>query len=394
MIVQNGLEFLALLALINVGVFWFAKKFPWKIWTYLSPVIVIFLIVACCNTFGIWSMKNESVNNTRLVMSNYAIPFMVFLIGAQTDVKKMVKIGPKLAGVFVATCISIVIGMIVSCLIFGKALGIEEVPGVFGAWTGSFIGGTENLYAVAKGVELSDAGLANTLLLINLVFRPWMTLMIVMMAIAPAFNKWTKANTAEIAEIAARVRDENEEVVNKPIVTFDLLLIMALGFGIVALTMRIGPVLESLIPAIPSSVWMYTLITVISVCLGTFTKVPQINGLGLLGTSMATFMLSINCSNVDFKTFANAGTFLMCGIVCLGIHGVLMVLYAKIAKVDLGTLGIASMATVGGVSSAPVVAGIYGDSYIPISVIFAAMGSMIGTFTGLGIFYLLQSMGF
>lgn len=393
MLIQSGLSYLALLAAINVAVSLFVKKFPSKIWKYVPSVLIVFLLVVCCNTFGVWSMENESVNNTRLAMTNYAIPFMVFLIGAQTDVKKMVKIGPKLLGVFIATVVSIVLGMVISCLVFGHSLGIDQVPGSFGAWTGSFVGGTENLYAVAQAVELTDASLANVLLLINLVFRPWMTLLIVMVAFAPAFNKWTKANTAEIEQIAEDLVEEEKER-SQPIVTLDLMMILALGFGIVAFTMYIGPYLEQLVPAIPSSVWMYTLITAISVVLGTFTKVSQINGLNLLGTSMATFMLSVNCSNVDLKTFANAGVFLMCGILCLGIHGIVMILYAKIAKVDLCTLGIASIATVGGVSSAPVVAGTYGKSYIPISVIYAAMGSMIGTFTGLGVTYFLQALGF
>ena len=102
MLVTNGLEYLAVLALVNVGVTFFCKKFPSKIYKYVPPVLIMFLIIVCFNTFGVWTMENESVNNTRLLLTNYAIPFLVFLIGAQTDVKRMIKIGPKLTGVFLA----------------------------------------------------------------------------------------------------------------------------------------------------------------------------------------------------------------------------------------------------------------------------------------------------
>ena len=92
MLIKNGLEFLAALALINVAVTLFCKKFPSKIYKYVPPVLIMFLIIVCCNTFGVWTMENESVNNTRVALTNYAIPFLVFLIGAQTDVKRMLKI--------------------------------------------------------------------------------------------------------------------------------------------------------------------------------------------------------------------------------------------------------------------------------------------------------------
>ena len=133
MLIKNGLEFLAALALINVAVTLFCKKFPSKIYKYVPPVLIMFLIIVCCNTFGVWTMENESVNNTRVALTNYAIPFLVFLIGAQTDVKRMLKIGPKLAGVFLATVISVFLGMIITYFLFGNSLGIDNVPGAFGA---------------------------------------------------------------------------------------------------------------------------------------------------------------------------------------------------------------------------------------------------------------------
>lgn len=389
MIITNAIQYLAALALIIVGVNLFVKKFPSKIYKYIPPVLIIFLIVVCCNTFGVWSMKNESVNGARLALTNYAIPFLVFLIGAQTDVRRMIKIGPKLAGVFLATIISVVLGMVVCYVIYGNSLGIENVPGTFGAWAGAFIGGPENLYAVADAVKIGEAGTANALLLINLVFRPWMTFLIIIVALVPAFNRWTKADVTEIEKISAHIGEEAKGS-NAAIVPNDLFTIMGIGLAVVAVSQKIGPYIETAIPAVPASVWSYTLITVISVLLGTFTNIGKINGLSLVGSAFAMYMLAVNCSAVDFKTFAKAGVFLACGVTCLAIHAVIMALYAKLAKVDLGTVSIASIAAIGGVSSAPVVAATYGTSYISISVIFGAIGSMVGTFCGLGVFYLLQ----
>lgn len=389
MLVTNGLEYLAALALVHVGVTFFCKKFPSKIYKYVPPVLIMFIIIVCCNTFGVWTMSNESVNNTRLLLTNYAIPFLVFLIGAQTDVKRMIKIGSKLAGVFLVTIISVILGMTVAYFIFGTKLGIDNVPGAFGAWTGSFVGGPENLYAVANGIGLGEEGTANVLLLINLCFRPWMTFLIILVAAVPFYNKWTKTDTTEIERIAANI-DEEESKNTSQITSFDIFLIMGVGLVIVAISQKIGPMIGQFTPSVPGSVWAYSLVTIVSVLLGTFTNIKHVNGLGLLGSGFAAFMLMVNCSAVDLKTFAHAGTFLLCGITVLLIHAVVMAIYGKIAKIDLGTLVIASIASIGGVSSAPVVAATYGKAYISISVIYGAIGSMVGTFAGLGVYYLLS----
>lgn len=388
MIVTNGLEYLAVLALVHVGVTLFCKKFPSNIYKYVPPVLIMFIIIVCFNTFGVWTMENESVNNARLLLTNYAIPFLVFLIGAQTDVKRMVKIGPKLAGVFFATVISVFVGMLVAYFVFGSRLGIDNVPGAFGAWSGAFIGGPENLYAVANGIGLGDEGTANVLLLVNVCFRPWMTILIILVAAVPIYNKWTKTDTTEIEKIAANI-DEMEAQNTARINPYDIFILMGVGLATVAISQRIGPLIAQFTPSVPASVWAYSLVTVISVLLGTFTNIKNVNGLGLLGSGFAAYMLLVNCSAVDLKTFANAGFFLLCGITVLFIHAVVMAIYGKIAKVDLGTLVIASIASIGGVSSAPVVAATYGKAYISISVIYGAIGSMIGTFAGLGVYYLL-----
>ena len=70
MIITNAIQYLAALALIIVGVNLFVKKFPSKIYKYIPPVLIIFLIVVCCNTIRVLSMKNETVNRALLALTN------------------------------------------------------------------------------------------------------------------------------------------------------------------------------------------------------------------------------------------------------------------------------------------------------------------------------------
>ena len=60
-----------------------------------------------------------------------------------------------------------------------------------------------------------------------------------------------------------------------------------------------------------------------------------------------------------------------------------MIFAAKIFKLDLFTVSVASLSCIGGVSSAPILAASYNRSLIGVAVLMAIMGYLIGTFTGL-----------
>ena len=60
-----------------------------------------------------------------------------------------------------------------------------------------------------------------------------------------------------------------------------------------------------------------------------------------------------------------------------------MIIVAKIFKLDLFSCGVASLANVGGVASAPILAAAYGEALIPIGVLMAMLGYIVGTGGGL-----------
>ena len=75
------------------------------------------------------------------------------------------------------------------------------------------------------------------------------------------------------------------------------------------------------------------------------------------------------------------------------IHAVIMVIYGKLTRTDLYTMSCASIAAIGGNSSAPVVAASYAhlsEAYVAIASVMAAFGSCIGTVGGLLIAKLLH----
>lgn len=88
-------------------------------------------------------------------------------------------------------------------------------------------------------------------------------------------------------------------------------------------------------------------------------------------------------SGSDFSALTQAPLYLLIGVLVLLIHIIIMLIYAKIAKVELFSLAVASTANIGGVASAPVVAAAYNRQLVPVGVLMALIGSFAGTFLGL-----------
>ena len=69
-----------------------------------------------------------------------------------------------------------------------------------------------------------------------------------------------------------------------------------------------------------------------------------------------------------------------------------MLVTARIFKLDLFTCGVASLANIGGVASAPILAAAYSKALIPIGILMAMVGYVVGTGGGLLIGKILSMM--
>ena len=97
----------------------------------------------------------------------------------------------------------------------------------------------------------------------------------------------------------------------------------------------------------------------------------------------ALFCSALLASRASFLELTDAPVWIIAGFMILGIHGILMVLCAKIFKLDMFTCGVASLANIGGSASAPILAGAYSGALVPVGVLMALMGYVIGTGGGL-----------
>jgi len=224
-----------------------------------------------------------------------------------------------------------------------------------------------------------------TLLMANFDYSVWIALLIFIGGFAPQFNKWVKADTSIIDAVGKKINLGKIEKVAPQFI--DIMLVIGGSLLISSISQYLSIKLP-IIGFFNASIWNILIVTTIGLTLG-MTRLSKIRGVDEIAPIYLYMVLMMMGSNVDLKMLSKAPMYILTGIIILIIHGIFMIVYAKLFKVDLHTCAVASIANIGGVTSAPVIAGTYNEFLIPISILMSMLGSVVGTFGGLIVFKLL-----
>ena len=113
------------------------------------------------------------------------------------------------------------------------------------------------------------------------------------------------------------------------------------------------------------------------------TPIGKIAGAAELSNVMLYIVIALLASRASLLELTDAPVWIISGFMILAIHGIILVVIAKIFKLDMFTCGVASLANIGGTASAPVLAASYSGALVPVGVLMALMGYIIGTGGGI-----------
>ncbi|MFA6708884.1 MAG: DUF819 family protein, partial [Fusobacterium sp.] len=130
--------------------------------------------------------------------------------------------------------------------------------------------------------------------------------------------------------------------------------------------------------------WVVILATIFGL-IGSTTPLKKIKGTDHIGSVLLYIVVALIATATDFSTisFSEAAIYIVAGFIILGFHLIVLLIMAKIFKLDLYICGIASQANIGGTVSAPILAGTYDEALIPAGLMMGILGSAIGTVTAL-----------
>lgn len=114
-----------------------------------------------------------------------------------------------------------------------------------------------------------------------------------------------------------------------------------------------------------------------------FTRLRDLVGADKLATTMLYLLIVLIGSSAELESFDGVAWYLLIGFFILAFHALVMVVGAKLLHLDLFSIGVASLANIGGAASAPLLAAAYSKDLVGVGVVMAIMGYLIGTLGGL-----------
>lgn len=384
--ITNGFTYIAVLVFLAAVLVGAEKLTKWKFFKFVPPVVLLYLLTMLLCTVGAWDM--EATKGAYSALKNNILYAMLCLMLLRCDIRKVLKLGPRMLGGFFAASISISIGFIATYAIMNGMLGSEAWKAL-GALCGSWMGGSGNMVAVQQALHISEADMAYALVIDSIDYSLWVMFLLWAISFAPQFNKWTKASTATLDEVCARLEKEMQEE-DKHMNFPGLLFLIGGSLLVSALSQNAGNAIfewtKTLIggntPWIDSATWTVLVVTIIAL-VAAVTPIGKIAGAAELSNVMLYIVIALLASRASLLELTDAPVWIISGFMILAIHGIILVVIAKIFKLDMFTCGVASLANIGGTASAPVLAASYSGALVPVGVLMALMGYIIGTGGGI-----------
>ena len=351
-------------------------KTNYKILKYIPAVVLIYAASMLLASFGIFE-QNAQIHHIYKLTKTNLLPAMLFLMLLQIDFRHFLKLGKSLLIAYALAVFSIAAAFILTAFMFHFDANISAA---FGALAGSWMGGTANMVAVGSALGVHEDAFAYALVVDSVDYTLWVMLLLFLVPFAKFFNRFTKSdeNLAYLGEIGCACSMGAKR--------YWLLIGFAL---VVSLFCQILATKVVILNATTSMILFATLLGIA----GSFTKLRTINGSSEVSTTMLYILIALIGSNAVIENFSGLGIYVFAGLVILFIHASIMILGAKIFKLDLFSISVASLANIGGVASAPILAATYNKSLVSVGVLMAIMGYIIGTFGGLLIGNILLRLG-
>ena len=371
-----------LAVLCAVAAFWFyvEQVSGAKLFQYIPPLIFIYVTPVFLNNLAVIP-ANSSVYSG---LSAYALPAFIVLMLIKVNVPAAIKIMGKGVLVMLMGTAGVVVGCVVSYLIVHRWLAPDAWTG-FGALAGSWIGGTGNMAATSEMLNTPPEQFGLAVLADNVIYIVWLPILLASKNIADRFNAWAKVPEDRIrmmdSAAALVIREEKAPQMR------DYIYLVAIAVGVTWIAAALATILfDTMMGIAPDlqivlseSTWRILLITTIALSLSA-TPVSRLPNATAMGTALIYIFVAGMGARATMEGFGQAPAFLLGAFIWIFIHGAFCLLGAKLFRVDVHSVAIASAANIGAAASAPIVAAFHRPSLVPVSVLMALIGYALGNY--------------
>ena len=359
----------------------------------IPALLLCYLIPSLFSTAGIISPK---VSGLWPVAKNYFLPASLILMTLSTDLKGVIKLGPKALIMFFTATIGIIIGgpiaILITSLFSPETVGGLEFDAIWrgmATLAGSWIGGGANQTAMLELYQFNPEKYGAMITVDIVVANIWMAFILYGAGKSDKIDKWLKADSSTINDLKNKMENYSSAVERNT--TFhDLMKISSIALGGVGIAHFLGSILSkcnNYFSIFNDTVFTshFFWVVVVSTTLGlglSFTRLRSLEGAGAskIGSVFIYLLVSIIGMKMDITKALEQPLLIVVGLIWMIFHVGLLVLVAKIIRAPFFFLAVGSKANVGGAASAPIVASAFHPSLAPVGVLLAVLGYALGTY--------------
>lgn len=410
-LITNDAVVLGILIVILAVVFYTSNsEHPtWKkVYKYIPAILLCYFIPALLN----WPLGIISGVESKLyfIATRYLLPASLILFCLGVDLKSILGLGPKALIMFFTSTFGVMLAaplaVLITYALFPNLVTVppDDLWKGLGTVAASWIGGGANQTAVKEIFQVSNDLFGAMVVIDVLVGNLWLAVLLYLVSQNDKINAWFKADASAITRLEQKVSEFRSSVEKLP-TTSDTFVMMAVAFGGVGLA-HLGSDLvvpwltqyeakfktmhlESLVNGF---FWIVLIATTIGILLS-FTRFRSLEGVGASrwGTLFIYIMVATIGMQMDLGSVSEHLGLFVIGLIWIFLHGLLLVIVAKLIKAPFFFLAIGSQANIGGAASAPVLASQFNPALAPVGVLLAVLGLTIGTYGGLICAYMMQA---
>tara|TARA_B100000902_G_C27292561_1_gene908012 strand:- start:853 stop:2010 length:1158 start_codon:yes stop_codon:yes gene_type:complete len=375
-VITQGFDFIAVMFGLCGILVALENRFKVAFFQWFPSIVLVMFGSMTLYTFGLWEFTQE-VQLARETVRDNLIPAMLFLMSLKFNLAIIRKLGARLILLCLASTFTIMIGFIVTHLLMRNFLG-EETPLTFAIMSAGWTGGTQNFVAVKEALSVSDEAMTYTLLMGALCYSVWLVIILSLKPFKTKFDNFLRAEEGGMEEILNSLDDYNS---HKEVDMPSLILMIGLSLLVATISNHLAASISSL-GIFNEMIWVIIISSALGIIAAptTLGKVPASNEVSGI---MLYVIVALIGAEVSLGAISQAPIYILSGFIILLIHGSILLVIARLLRINILLAGIASIANIGSAPSAAVVGAAYGPKLVPVAIIMALIGSMIGSFVGL-----------
>ncbi|MBF0570724.1 MAG: DUF819 family protein [Candidatus Omnitrophica bacterium] len=346
------------------------KFLPSMFWIYFLPMVL--------STCGIIDAKSPLYQG----ITRCLLPPALFLLLLNVDIKAISRLGPSALVMFFAGSLGIMLGMVISFVIFKPLIGPQFWAG-FGALSASWTGGSANMVAVKEALNTPDSVFLPMVIVDTIVPYVWMGILVTLAARQKDFDCWNLSDRRILDDLAQSSKSFSQQK-KLPIHPAMTILIIGLALGVGRACQAASAYLPTGKDALSPYAWTIILVSASAIILSTtpISRLPD-TGAEKFGKWILYFVLTSIGARASLNNASQVGVLIAAGVVVIFVHAVILIVTARLIRAPLFLVATASLANIAGLVSAPVVAELYQPGLASVGLLLAILGHSIGAYNGI-----------